>query len=181
MLCIKNHRSLAPSRLLSAKGHVRIFCSLVNAFATKISHYQPFAVKSVISTRTKEKPTPRGGFFFGYMMEDSNRGSYTRRKPRARHFFLVYYLKRNAVSCQARHVVAGFAELATIFLFHKQIIFINKSSHRFASPLLLSAKGHARIFCSLVNAFASKICRCQPYADKPILDFTARRGCTLGR
>lgn len=60
--------------------------------------------KSVINRRTKEKPTPRGGFFFGYMMDDSNRGSYTRRKPRARHFFLVYYLKRNAVSCQARHI-----------------------------------------------------------------------------
>ena len=59
--------------------------------------------KSVINRRTKEKPTPRGGFFFGYMMEDSNRGSYTRRKPRARHVFLVHYLKRNAVSCQARH------------------------------------------------------------------------------
>ena len=144
--------------------------------------------KSVINTRTKEKPTPRGGFFFGYMMDDSNRGSYTRRKPRARHFFLVYYLKRNAVSYQARHVVAGFAELATIFLFHKQIIFINKSSHRLASPLLLSAihsaslryrgrsrasrayHGHTRIFCSLVNAFATKICRCQPFAGKSVIN-----------
>ncbi len=64
------------------------------------------------------KTHPRGGFLFGYMMEDSNRGSYTRRKPRARYFFLVYFVKRNAVSCQARHVVAGFAKLATVFIFH---------------------------------------------------------------
>ena len=79
MLCIKNHRPPAPSRLLSAKGHVRIFCSLVNAFATKISHYQPFAVKSVISTRVKE---------------DSDRGSYTRQKPRRRRRFLCHSYKK---------------------------------------------------------------------------------------
>ena len=40
----QNRRSPAPSRLLSAKGLARIFCSVVNALATKILRYQPFAV-----------------------------------------------------------------------------------------------------------------------------------------
>jgi len=50
-------------------------------------------------------------------MEDSNRGSYMRRKPRARHFFLNFSHKRNAVSCQARHVAANVSSFAATFLF----------------------------------------------------------------
>jgi hypothetical protein len=43
----KRHRSPAPSRLLSAKGLARIFCSVVNALTTKTCRYQPFAVRAL--------------------------------------------------------------------------------------------------------------------------------------
>jgi hypothetical protein len=59
----KSSHRLASPLLLSAKGHARIFCSLVNAFATKIYRYQPFAGKSVINTRTKNQATPCGWLF----------------------------------------------------------------------------------------------------------------------
>ena len=36
-------RSLSPSLLLSAKGHARLACSVVNALATARCRYQPFA------------------------------------------------------------------------------------------------------------------------------------------
>jgi len=49
--------------LLSAKGHVRVFCSLVNAFATKTSHHQPFAV---LRLRRASSCTLRRGSFPQY-------------------------------------------------------------------------------------------------------------------
>ena len=64
------------------------------------------------------KTHPRGGFLFGYMMEDSNRGSYTRRKQRTRHFFLVYFVKRNAVSCQAPTSPRTSNHSRRFFIFH---------------------------------------------------------------
>ena len=40
---IKSHLALMPLRLLSAKGHARRACSLVNALTTARCRYQPFA------------------------------------------------------------------------------------------------------------------------------------------
>ena len=39
----KRHLSFTPSLLLSAKGHARLACSLVNALTTARCRYQPFA------------------------------------------------------------------------------------------------------------------------------------------
>ena len=49
---------LIPLRLLSAKGHARLTCSVANVLATVRCRYQPFAgavSKSYNSTRTNEK------------------------------------------------------------------------------------------------------------------------------
>ena len=41
----QNHRLLISRRLLFAKGHAPFACSVVNALATALCHYQPFARK----------------------------------------------------------------------------------------------------------------------------------------
>ena len=41
----QNHRLLISRRLLFAKGHAPFACSVVNALATVLCHYQPFARK----------------------------------------------------------------------------------------------------------------------------------------
>ena len=52
--------------LLSAKGHARIFCSLVNALATKISLYQPFAGSSLSTLVSQKVPIESGLFHFPF-------------------------------------------------------------------------------------------------------------------
>ncbi len=53
---IKNHLSLIPSLLPSAKGHVRLACSVVNALATARCRYQPFeGYEGSIPTSEKSK------------------------------------------------------------------------------------------------------------------------------
>jgi len=67
LFCFTNKSSLrfVPLRLLSAKGHARFACSLASALTTARCRYQPFAGKSVINTRTKEKrPSSDGRFSF---------------------------------------------------------------------------------------------------------------------
>ena len=44
----KNHRLLISQRLLFAKGHAPFACSVVNALATALCRYQPFARKKKV-------------------------------------------------------------------------------------------------------------------------------------
>ncbi|MBQ2110392.1 MAG: hypothetical protein II191_01450, partial [Clostridia bacterium] len=64
---------------------------------------------------------------------------------------------RKFESSHPDHVVASFISLASSFLFPKSPLAL-------IPLLLLSAKGHARIFCSVVNALTTKIFRYQPFA-----------------
>ena len=61
----KRHLSFTPSLLLSAKGHARLACSLVNALTTARCRYQPFAgfiVCRYHPAHQKSRPV-RDGFF----------------------------------------------------------------------------------------------------------------------
>ena len=136
--------------------------------------------KSVINTRTKEKPTHEVGFSFALLWEIRTEVR-IRGESRVLGISSLFIFIKNAVSCQARHFVAGFAELATVFYF------IRKPSHRLASPLLLSAihsaslyysgrsrasrayHGHARFACSLASALTTAHCRYQPFAGKSVI------------
>ncbi len=94
LFCFTSKSSLrfVPLRLLSAihaaslcysgrsrasrayHGHARFACSLASALTTARCRYQPFAGKSVINTRTKEKrPSTDGRFSFSCTMAYSPR------------------------------------------------------------------------------------------------------------
>ena len=75
-----SHRLVSPL-LLSASDLACCGCSLVNAFATPSRRYQSFAGKSTYT-------------LFDNSLEYSNSGSYTRRKPRTRHFIIHVFQDR---------------------------------------------------------------------------------------
>ena len=60
----KNHLSPVPSLLLSAKGHVRLACSVASALATSRSLYQPFAVLPVFTETAKNNSHRKMAFLF---------------------------------------------------------------------------------------------------------------------
>jgi len=96
ILTDQNHRSPAPSRLLSANDLACFVCSVVNALATPPLRYQSLAGKSVINTRTKNQATPCGWSFL-WLFE----GRDSTERP-----------QNTAVRCFAAKRVCGRAECA---------------------------------------------------------------------
>ena len=63
ILTDQNHRSPAPSRLLSTSDPACFVCSVVNALATPPLRYQSLAGKSVINTRATKMTAHEAVFF----------------------------------------------------------------------------------------------------------------------
>ena len=78
----KPPRRLVPLRLLSAKGHARFACSLVNALTTALCRYQPFA----------GVPTA-GCFFFAFLNAILNVVHIRGGTPRARRRLLCLSIR----------------------------------------------------------------------------------------
>ena len=123
--------------------------------------------------RTKANTTPCGWYLFCYDGRDLKGEASVRWTNRCRSHGFAARRERAARNASGRRrfysrkeVPAASSPQASLGL-RRLFCFTNKSSLRFVPLRLLSAKGPARLVCSLVNALTTTRSRYQPFAGVP--------------
>ena len=149
----------APLLLLCAKGHARLACSVASAPAAARcrchlrgqGHFKIFrrCLFCYLLTRRRGLRIVRDGVF----LMQSKRVSHSRRRSS---------FPRKA---------AGFAGTPNIGCVSLAAYIFAKAAGAHMPLLLLCAKGHARLACSVASALATVRCRCQPFAGSSSLQY----------